>query len=205
MPREQTLPKRHGARKATGTQMLRSNRDDAFVGDASPVTKPGTLVKFAGATAASDLNNFYNGLKHSRYGANNGHLKDVTPKGQYKTVTTSKAQQDINGYFSSIAEHKAAAKSAAAARAQRALDADHAANDINGYFSSLSKGKHGANNGHLKDKNPRAAAAAKKVDADRAASDIDGYFSSLAKGKHGANNGHLKDTTSHASSAKVSA
>ena len=122
---EQTLPKKHGAkhgaRMATATQMLRSNRDDAFLGknsakysrkrffianiiavtdsaeflagDTSPLTKPGNLVKFAGDAAASDLNGFYDGLKKSRYGANNGHLRDVTPKGEYKSVTASKAQQ----------------------------------------------------------------------------------------------------------------
>lgn len=156
---EATLPKKHGARKAKGTQMLRSNRDDAFVGDASPVTPPGTLVKFAGATAANDLNNFYTGLKHSRYGANNGNLRDMTPKGQYKTVTAAKAEQEINGYFSSVAAHKSGAKEATAARAKRILDADHAAQDIDGYFSSLAKGKHGSNNGHLKDTNPHASAA----------------------------------------------
>jgi hypothetical protein len=215
---EQTLPKKHGAkhgaRMATATQMLRSNRDDAFLGknsakysrkrffianiiavtdsaeflagDTSPLTKPGNLVKFAGDAAASDLNGFYDGLKKSRYGANNGHLRDVTPKGEYKSVTASKAQQEINGYFAA-ASPKMAAHPAATAHAKRALDDHTAASDVDGYFDSLNKGKHGANNGHLKDTTSHASAAAKqasnkKLSAQESRDQLNQYYGTMHGG-----------------------
>ena len=133
-----------------------------LAGDASPVTKPGNLVKFSGDAATGDLNAFYDGLKKSRYGANNGHLRDVTPKGEYKSVTASKAQQEIDGYFAAVSP-KMAAHRAPAAHTKRAVDDHTAASDVNGYFDSLNKGKHGANNGHLKDTTSHASTAAKQV------------------------------------------
>ena len=192
---EAAAPKKHGARKA-GMQMLRNNRDDAFLGDNSPQTAPGTLVKYAAQEAKGDLDSFYNGLKKTRYGANNGHLKDRTPqpnraKGQYHGETAAKAMADVNGYFASMQQPKRT-QSSAAKRA--GLDTDAAMHDINGYFKATApKVKHAA------------AKLDPKLDATAADEDVEGFFKSLAKGEHGANNGHLRAKNAHASGRKVSA
>lgn len=181
-------------------QMLRSNRDDAFLGDASPVTKPGNLVKFAGASATGDMAKFYDGLKKSRYGANNGHLKDGTAqpnraRGQYHGETTAKALGDINGYFSSMSANMAAHSKPTAPAAGKGMATDAATSDINGYFQAMTpKVKH------------VAAKLDPKLDASTASQDINGFFNSIAKGKHGVNNGNLHAKNSHAKhAAKVSA
>ena len=189
-------------RKSSGMQMLRDNRDDDFLGDASPVTKPGNFVKFAGASAASDMHSFYDGLKLSSHGANNGHLHDGTAQpnraiGEYHGETSSKARGDINSYFSllsSSVEKGARASSDAVAMGGKGMAADAAETDINGYFKGMTpKVKHVA--GKL---DPQ-------LDASSASKDIIGFFNSLAKGKHGINNGHLRAKNSHAAPAKVSA
>ena len=103
----------HGARKASSTQMLRSNRDDAFVGDASAVTKPGMPVKFGSSSAARDLGSYFSGLKRTGYGANNGHLKDTIPqpnlaKGQHHGKSSASAIHDIDSYFANMGSRSAA-------------------------------------------------------------------------------------------------
>jgi len=192
---EAAAPKKHGVRKASAMQMLRSNRDDAFLGDASPVTKPGNLVKFAGASATGDMAKFYDGLKKSRYGANNGHLKDGTAqpnraRGQYHGETTAKALGDINGYFSSMSANMAAHSKPTAPAAGKGMATDAATSDINGYFQAMTpKVKH------------VAAKLDPKLDASTASQDINGFFNSIAKGKHGVNNGNLHAKNSHAKHA----
>ena len=158
---EAAVPKKHGARKAAGLQMLRNNRDDAFLEDASPLSAPGTLVKYASQDAKGDLDHFYNKLKKTRYGANNGHLKDRTPqpnraKGQYHGETAAKAMGEISSYFASMQQPKPA-RGAAAAKLDPKLDADSATKDVDGFFKSLAKGEHGFNNGHLRSKNAHSA------------------------------------------------
>jgi hypothetical protein len=185
----------HGARKASSTQMLRSNRDDAFVGDASAVTKPGMPVKFGSSSAARDLGSYFSGLKRTGYGANNGHLKDTIPqpnlaKGQHHGKSSASAIHDIDSYFANMGSRSAARAGVTTdspKHGARRVSGKAAALDISAYFAGMAP--------HVKHAQAKVDL---KLDSRSAQSDLNGFWSSLAAGQHGSNNGHLHAKNSHA-------